>query len=104
MDILKKINQLRLERNWSIYRLAVEANISQSTLTNMFSRETLPSITTLECLCSAFGISMAEFFTEPSAQVSISQEQEVLELYRMLPDDVKPTIKSLLYAILQKKD
>ncbi|MBO5362919.1 MAG: helix-turn-helix transcriptional regulator, partial [Clostridia bacterium] len=67
MDVLKRINQLRLERNWSIYRLSVESNIPQSTLTNMFNRETLPSITTLECLCSAFGITLAEFFNDHDA-------------------------------------
>ncbi len=104
MDILKKINQLRLERNWSIYRLSVESNISQSTLTNMFNRETLPSITTLECLCSAFGISMAEFFTEQTSKNNISAEQELLELYRALPDNTQQTILSLLHTITKKSD
>ena len=36
MDVLKKINKLRIDRNWSVYRLSVESGVSQSTLTNMF--------------------------------------------------------------------
>ena len=64
MDVLKKINTLRLQRNWSVYRLSVESGIPQSTLTNMFNRETLPSITTLECICNAFHITMSDFFLE----------------------------------------
>ncbi len=32
MDTLKRIEQLRDERNWSNYRLAKEANLSQTTL------------------------------------------------------------------------
>ncbi len=101
MDILKKINQLRLERNWSIYRLSVESNISQSTLTNMFNRETLPSITTLECLCNAFGITMAEFFAEQLPTINTASEQELLELYRAIPEDAKQTILSLLHTLAQ---
>ena len=61
MNILKRINTLRMNRGWSIYKLSVESGIAQSTLINMFNRETLPSITTLENLCTAFGISMSEF-------------------------------------------
>ena len=64
MDILRKINKMRLDRNWSIYRLSVESDVPQSTLTNMFNRETLPSITTLEAICNAFDVSLSEFFKE----------------------------------------
>ena len=83
MDILKKINKLRLERKWSVYRLSVESGIPQSTLTNMFNRETLPSITTLECICRAFGISVSEFFEENTPS-EIIDEKELMTLYRSL--------------------
>ena len=46
MDVLKKINALRIDRGWSVYKLAVEADLPQSTIINMFNRETLPSIVT----------------------------------------------------------
>lgn len=61
MNILKKINSMRLERGWSVYRLSVEADLPQSTMINMFNRETLPSLTTLESLCRAFGVTLSEF-------------------------------------------
>lgn len=64
MDVLKKINKMRLDRDWSIYRLSLESGIPQSTLTNMFNRETLPSITTLQLICDAFGVTLSEFFYE----------------------------------------
>ena len=53
MDALRKINRMRLERGWSIYRLSVESDLPQSTLINMFNRETQPSIATLEAICKA---------------------------------------------------
>lgn len=37
MDAQKRIRQLIEERGWTDYRLAKEANLSHSTVTNMFS-------------------------------------------------------------------
>ena len=97
MDVLKKINKLRIDRNWSIYRLSVEAGLSQSTLINMFNRETLPSITTLECICSAFGMTLSEFFKE---EITFSDsEQELISLYRSASNPTKESILTLLREI-----
>ena len=97
MDVLKRINQLRLERGWSIYRLSVKSGISQSTLTNMFNRETLPSITTLSLICDAFGISMAEFFSEPArVPLDAPDEAEFLRLYKSMPDTMKVSICDIM--------
>ena len=44
MDIIAKLNKLRLERNMSVYRLAELSGLNQSTLANTFSRGTVPSL------------------------------------------------------------
>ena len=54
MDINKKIEKLRFERGWSMYELAQEAGITQSTLTSMIKRGNPPKIETLECIGEAF--------------------------------------------------
>ena len=102
MDVLKKINKLRIDRNWSVYRLSVESGISQSTLTNMFNRETLPSITTLECLCTAFGMTMSEFFLEREEKKA-EEESEFFSLYRSAPRDVRAAVLLLLRDISKKE-
>ena len=96
MNVLRKINKLRDERDWSIYRLSVESGVSQSTLTNMFNRRTLPSITTLECICSAFGMTMSEFFEEEKPIDSEAAEKELLSLYRSSSSEAKIAVLSLL--------
>lgn len=103
MNILKKINQMRLDRSWSIYRLSVESGIPQSTLTNMFNRETLPSITTLECICNAFGITMSEFFAEDMGKSQLDTEQEILTLYRALSDETKDSVLVILRELSKKQ-
>lgn len=104
MDILKKINRLRIERNWSIYRLSVESGVSQSTLNNMFSRETLPSITSLECICSAYGITLSEFFKEDNTVSQTESEQELLSLYRSSSKETQDCIFHLLRELSKKSN
>lgn len=97
MDILRKINKMRLDRNWSIYRLSVESDVPQSTLTNMFNRETLPSITTLESICSAFKISLSDFFIEEEKQMNEDNEdKELLSMYHAASKEVQDSILVLL--------
>lgn len=77
MDTLKRINELREERNWSMYKLSKEAGIPQSTLTNLHKRGNDPTIPTLEAICDAFGISIAQFFSNDNYQ-SLTKNQMML--------------------------
>ena len=45
MDILDKITQFRLERNWSEYQLAEESGLTQSTISSWYRKNMLPYIT-----------------------------------------------------------
>ena len=103
MDVLKKINKMRLERKWSIYRLSVESGVPLSTITNMFNRETLPSIPTLKNLCDAFEITMSDFFKEETKTLYDSQDDtEILTLFNKLSKEEKNGLLILLRAIKSK--
>lgn len=62
MNVVQKIRQLQNERNWTDYRLAQEANISQSSLATLFSRQTPPKLEMLQSICNAFGLTLSQFF------------------------------------------
>lgn len=63
MDTLERIRSYMQARNWTEYRLAKESGLSQSTITNMFTRHTAPGVPTLEAICSGFGITLSHFFS-----------------------------------------
>jgi transcriptional regulator with XRE-family HTH domain len=77
MDTNERIRQLMSERQWSEYKLAKESGLSQSTLANLFRRNTVPSVTTLEAICNGFGISLSQFFCDGNL-VELSDEQKEL--------------------------
>ena len=64
MDILRRLKELQQQRGWSDYKIAKEAGLSPNTVSNIYRRNSIPSMTTLEMLCKAFGITMAQFFVE----------------------------------------
>ena len=94
IDVLNRISSLQKERNWTNYRLAEEAALTQSTITNMFLRKTLPSLTTLDRICMAFGITIEEFFKE--SVLPDPQEERFLSLFRRLSARDKETVLALM--------
>ncbi len=76
IDVIKKIDHLLKERGWSDYRLSAESGLSTSTIANMRRRNTVPSISTLETICQAFGITLSQFFQEENNLVELTSEQK----------------------------
>ena len=104
MDILRKINKMRLDRDWSVYRLSVESDVPQSTITNMFNRETLPSINTLASICHAFGISLSEFFAEENVSSEYSShEKELLDMFNSISSEARESFLCLLREMCKKR-
>lgn len=78
MDVIKRIDKLMEERHWSDYKLAAESGLSSSTIANIHRRNTIPSISTLEAICSAFGLTLSQFFTDDNQTVQLNKEQKDL--------------------------
>lgn len=82
MNILEKITQLRLERNWTEYQLAERSGLTQSTISSWYRKNMLPTIPSLERICEAFGITLSQFFLEDSDNtVVITDQQRMLLEY-----------------------
>ena len=76
LDIVGRIRKENEKRGWTVYRLAKEANLSPSTLTNMMHRGTCPSLTTIENVCEAYGITLAEFLYGQDDLIHLNAEQK----------------------------
>jgi len=101
--VLKKVTELRNERNWSLYRLAKEAGISYSTLNNSFHRNNVPSVSTLIHICDGFGITLSEFFDENGStpkQLTIS-DQRLLTDFHKLPRNDKNQLTAYMQGLLK---
>lgn len=97
MDILEKIEQLRIKKGWSQYKLALEAGMTQSTLSNMYARKTLPSISSLTSICDALNITLAQFFCEDESDLLLLPEEiSLVQNYRNLSPKQRQAINELI--------
>ena len=84
------IKELCAERGWSYYQLAKSAGIPYSTLSTLLNSTNLPSLTTLEKICSGFGFSLADFFDPGRDLRFMSDDQiECISIFNALPDEKK---------------
>lgn len=96
MGVIEKIERLRQDRGWTKYRLAEEAALTYSSLMSMYARNTPPKLEILEMICTAFGISLSQFFADGEAEFLTSDEKEILIKYRRLSEERKRALNILI--------
>ena len=102
-EIIARIDELSKNKGWSRYKLNKMADISPSTMNNIYNRKSFPSIPTLIRICDAFGISLAEFFTfemNPFEEELSPREEKLalIDKYENMPE----SNKRMLLAYIQE--
>lgn len=100
-DVIDKIYKLCEKKGYSLYRLAKEAHLSQSTVRNMSTKHTVPSIYTLSMICNALGITLSDFFR--GAEDISDDEMLFLSCYRKLSPERRKMVTEFL-AFLEERD
>lgn len=101
MDIRARMKLLLRNRGWTEYRLAKESGLSESTIANIFRRNCMPSFSTLETICNAFGITMAQFFSEGD-MVELTPDLKLLfESWTALTPEQKDAFLQILKVMKQ---
>ena len=95
MDAKARIKELMEERGWSEYRLAIASGLSQSTVANIFNRNTTPSVATLESICNGFGITLAQFFAEGDMVELTEEQKEMFAAWSALTREQKDVLAQL---------
>lgn len=97
MDMLEHIKELQKEKNLSNYQLAAEAEVPQSTINNMYTRGTMPTMSTFFAICKALSITPSQFFNESETTLILSEEEtELVETYRQLTKKNKCAVRKLI--------
>ena len=77
-DILSVIAAYREDRGWTEYQLAERSGLPQSTISSWYRKNLVPSIPSLEKICQAFGITLAQFFSTDETSFSLTPVQRTL--------------------------
>ena len=63
-NVADRVLELCKARSWSLYRLAHEADMPYSSLSTVLYKTASPSLVSIEKICSGFGITLSQFFSE----------------------------------------
>lgn len=98
MDVLVRLQQILDERGWTMYRLAKESGLNEATIANIYRRNAMPSIPTLELVCQGFGITMSQFFAESEMVEMTPDLKEIFENWVLLTPRQKDAILVMMRA------
>ena len=96
-DILSTITAYREARGWTEYQLAERSGLTQSTISTWYRKNIIPTVPSLEKICSAFGITLSQLFAEGDSMVSLTEsQQKLLERWTRLTDDQQAVVFALI--------
>ena len=102
MDVIERIRRLMDHRGWTTYRLAKESGLSLSTVINIYKRNSVPSVDTLEAICKGFGITLSQFFAEDEMVELTPELKEIFDCWVKLTPDEKELVLNMIKALNKK--
>lgn len=103
MDVVKKINELRIKKGLSIYELALRTNLSRETVYSWLNKSTYPTLKTIEEICRALEISMAQLFCEGKLIEVDSETKKLYDSFIFLSKDQRQLIINLINSYKDNK-
>ena len=88
MEYGKRLKQLREAKEFSIYRLSKDSDISQGHISDLENGKNQPTIETLKKLRTPMGITLSEFFNEDGEVTVLNdREKEIVTSFRTMNDE-----------------
>jgi transcriptional regulator with XRE-family HTH domain len=85
--IALRVAELCKKHNMSVYRLSQRSGITQTALSHIISGKSVPTIPTVNNICGAFGVTLAQFFAGEGEKPDLSADQmEILDIWDTLDD------------------
>ena len=88
---------MRKQKGWSLSKLATQAGLTTTTVYNWYNdKNATPSRDSIEDVCVAFGVSVAEFYADVEMDNLTEKEIRLLELFRKIPEKEREKALSML--------
>lgn len=95
-----RIRELCDKKNMSMYALSKKTGISQSSLSNLMKRGSIPNFFTLNRICEGLGVTLSQFFADGDEKLDLTEEQKlVLKTWEGLSDKEKKAVEIYVRGI-----
>ena len=101
--IIDRIEQLCEKKQMSRYRLAQKSGISQSSISTLLNRQSVPTIQTLEKICKGLDMTLAQFFSKDDELPNLTEEQKhLLTTWNAMNEQEKALVEAYMQGIVRK--
>jgi transcriptional regulator with XRE-family HTH domain len=91
------VEQLLAMKGWTNYELSKKTDIPQSAMSSWKNKGFVPTVVTIEKICAALEITLAQFFTTDAEVPGLTPEEaEFLDKWRNLSYEEKQILRKLL--------
>ncbi len=104
MDIHERIKQLCKKKKWSLSKLAKEAGLSETTVYDWYNENHFtPSRKAIDDICSAFGITLSEFYSDIELDKLTEKEIKLLEVFKNVPTEKQDVVIIVAQALKKEQ-
>lgn len=99
---ITRLKELLDQKGWSLHKLSKEADMPYSSLCNLFSRNTEPTLPTLRAICKGLNVSVQEFLSDepiPERFDITLEEKDIVIEYRGLRRNDKRLLRTYLAGL-----
>lgn len=100
--IIERIEELCEQKKLSRYRLSQKSGISQSSISTLMNRKSMPTIQTLEKICGGIGITLAQFFAKDEILDITDEQKQFLVMLNDLDEQEKELLKAYIQGLCRK--
>jgi len=101
--VAQKIDRLRSERGWSVYRLAQEACLPAPTIRKWFQSDAYPSIPALQQICEALGITLAVLFADGDLVEMTPEVKRLFNNWCSLSAKNRASVENIIEGLITSK-
>ena len=103
--IYGKIDKMRLDKGWSLYRLAELAGISVNSLYSWRDRNSSPTLYLIENIANAFSVSPVTLLLEAEDAKAVDEEHgRLIEYWNLLNAEQKKSLMNMLKSFIREND
>ena len=104
MDIHERIKQLCKKKKWSLSKLAKEAGLSETTVYDWYNENHFtPSRKAIDDICSAFGITLSEFYSDIELDKLTEKEIKLLEVFKNVTKEKQDVVIIVAQALKKEQ-
>ncbi len=96
MNVANRLKTIMQEKHISANSLAKKSSVSQTMISGILRGNKNPTVATLELICSAMNITLADFFTPQNEDSLTLEQKEILSKIKNLSSDKLKALNSVI--------